>query len=164
MFDVKQHWMQNTDILLKLQRKKRAKISLTISFPEESDKDILVCLVAKASKSLLSWKKKKQFISTLQWLHGNTLISTYKNVSGIEKKIIPHFLIKQNFLVFNSCFFMGFFFLFLDISLLSGKKRAWILQITADFSNISLKRVCTLLHKTLVFLHILLFSPDKAVT
>lgn len=57
---------------------------------------------------------------------------------------------------------MGFIIIiFLDISLLSGKKRTRILKITADFLNINLKRVCTLLHKTwLVFLHNLLSSPS----
>lgn len=70
---------------------------------------MLARLVAKSSEShcVPMTGKKEQFISTLQWWHGNTLICTYKKCLRII-----------------SWFFSSFTF----DSQLSGKKRTWIIK------------------------------------
>ncbi len=58
----------------------------------------------KLQKAITFMKEKEtQFISTLQWLHGNTLICTYKNVS--ENNFT---LLKMKYLASNSCFMYVF--------------------------------------------------------
>lgn len=80
---------------VKAPEEKRAKISFTIQALNSQYKSAL-CHTSfyvqslKLQKAITFMKEKEtQFISTLQWLHGNTLICTYKNVS--ENRIISHY-------------------------------------------------------------------------
>lgn len=75
--------------------KKRAKIRFTIQALNRQHKIALLhtsqyVQSLKLQKAITFMRTKEtQFISTLQWLHGNTLICTYKNVS--ENRIISRY-------------------------------------------------------------------------
>lgn len=136
--------MQNTDILLHFQRNKdqnqlHNQLSRTVWQKNKQKQPCIVTLISTCLESRYCLERERIYFNptVVTWKHIDMHIKKFS-----EGKIISHSW-KWNFERFNSCCILIFLF--------SGKKRTWIVKITADFSyflNISLKRVCTLCHKT----------------